>query len=663
MPKRISCFFVWAILSWMVSNSYANGNETLLSVRWQDGYESISKALELPVNEHMEGKRFTRQAYPAFEALEWQVRLKPSTDTVYADKALLESAQWEIELATSEHLELRWSEGSHAQPSDFRPNIERLMLGKPVQLRSFGGRSSDGVMPFFQVGNDQGGFIIAIGWSGDWEASFELKPQGRIAFHAGLQRANFRLRKDQEVRLPSVLLMRYAGPSEKGINQFRSLMLEHFSPQHLERDELMPVAGSVHGMLGFNDTTEEKLISIATRLSEIKLPLDTYWLDAGWSEGGFPAKQGNTMPDTQRFPRGLRPVADLTHQNQQRFLLWFEPERVMRDTELMRDHPNWLMVPKGTPEELRYQEVDGFHLFDMGNEVARRWMLERVSKQITDYGVDIYRQDCNLYPAYYWGNALVTTAQEPNSQEPNAKILSKDVSSEVEYVTGLYEFLDELQARHPQLLIDNCASGGRRVDFEMLRRSVLLWRSDCTWGDVSSPRNMQAMTYGLSFWLPLHGLGAVGTDPISLRSGMGYCASYAIPFGSEHDVQRLRDHLARFLRIRALFSKDFYPLTPWTLKNNEWIAWQFDDAEKGRGLIQVFRGVTDQGGKEVRLFPRGLQEAALYQVSDWDQEKTETKMGGEWMRAGWVCTADETQNVARVIEYRRMDSGESGDSK
>jgi alpha-galactosidase len=136
------------------------------------------------------------------------------------------------------------------------------------------------------------------------------------------------------------------------------------------------------------------------------------------------------------------------------------------------------------------------------------------------------------------------------------------------------------RARHPQLLIDNCASGGRRVDFEMMRRSVLLWRSDCTWGDVSSPRNMQAMTYGLSFWLPLHGLGAVGTDPISLRSGMGYCASFAIPYGSEHDVRRLRDHLVRFLEIRALFSKDYYPLTPWTPKKSEWIAWQFDDAEK-----------------------------------------------------------------------------------
>jgi alpha-galactosidase len=157
--------------------------------------------------------RFTRQAYPAFEALEWQVRLKTvDRHRLRGQGTSLSPLNGKSSSLASEHLELRWSEGSHAQPSDFRPNMERLMVGKLIQLRSFGGRSSDGVMPFFQLGNDQGGFIIAIGWSGDWEASFELKPEGRIAFHAGLQHANFRLRKDQEVRLPSVLLMRYAGP-------------------------------------------------------------------------------------------------------------------------------------------------------------------------------------------------------------------------------------------------------------------------------------------------------------------------------------------------------------------------------------------------------------------------------------------------------------------
>jgi len=72
-------------------------------------------------------------------------------------------------------------------------------------------------------------------------------------------------------------------------------------------------------------------------------------------------------------------------------------------------------------------------------------------------------------------------------------------------------FWDELRRRHPGMLIDNCASGGRRLDVESLRRSVPLWRSDYRFRDDRH----QGMTYGLSFWIPYHGTGASGNDEIT----------------------------------------------------------------------------------------------------------------------------------------------------
>ena len=120
----------------------------------------------------------------------------------------------------------------------------------------------------------------------------------------------------------------------------------------------------------------------------------------------------------------------------------------------------------------------------------------------------------------------------------------------------------------PSLILDNCAAGGRRLDFEMMRRCIVLWRSDNTWGHETFPQNVQAMTHGLSLWLPLHGLGAAATDDLALRSGMGACGGFSINYRNPKAVAALRKHLDSYLKVRPIYTGDFYPLTPHTLDNN-----------------------------------------------------------------------------------------------
>lgn len=628
---------LWGLATLMVGSIAIGGDEPIVL----DLRQNFVLPLQLPTapapsNGH--GVTFSANVLREHSAVEWQVRLKSEQEKEYHNVLALASARLRLQLPEGVERTLHWNEGSHAVVSDFRPLEATLENEKSIRLESLGGRSSDGVMPFFQIATETGGVVLAIGWSGDWQAEFSLTSGGEVDVVAGLKRADFRLKANQEVRLPSILLMTYRGDRMQGVNQFRKLMLKQYSPQHVSAEQLMPVAASVHGMIGFNDTTEKNLIELADVIGDLRLPLDTFWLDAGWNEGGFPAAQGNRRVDPQRFPGGLTSVSAAAHRQGVRFLCWFEPERVMRDTAIFREHPEWLMRPVGTPPEYRYQENDGFYLFDLGNEAAREWMLESVSKQVRDYQIDIYRQDCNLYPSYFWGNPLTADGS---------------ASSEVEYVTGLYDFLDDLQERFPKLIIDGCASGGRRIDFEMMKRTVLLWRSDCTWGDVSSPRNMQAMTHGLSHWLPLHGLGAVGTDDISLRSGMGYCASYAIAYRSEADTQRLKKHLQRFLPVRHLFAADFYPLTAWSSDPAEWLAFQFHDTEAGSGIVQVFRGENSARGS-ISLKLSGLVDEASYEISDWDDDSQVVKTGKQLKAEGLEILQPSGREVAKVYQVRQL---------
>ena len=577
----------------------------------------------------------TRCDYIAHHAVEWQTRLRaPQTGEtpLYHD---LNPADFAVQFPGDQPVTLHWSRGSHSKASDFKPCVEKLSMRKPFVLESFGGRSSDGAMPYFNLASDGGGLVVAVGWTGNWKATIEVCQGGRLRVTAGLNQARFRLRPGEEVRLPSVLVMAYRGDWLDGQNQFRRLMFRHFTPTNHPPLQLMPVAASVHGMIAFNDTTETNLIALARDIAALKLPLDTFWLDAGWNEGGFPLGQGNPQPDAKRFPRGLAPVGEAVRETGMRFLVWFEPERVMRGTWLVREHPDWLLRPGASPESLRYQERDGFHLLDLGNAEARAWALDTVSKQIREFGIRIYRQDFNLYPSVFWH-----TGEAPD--EVGLR--------EVRYINALYTFLDELARRHPGLILDNCASGGRRLDFEMMRRCVALWRSDSCWDAKTYPRNVQAMTHGLSLWLPLHGLGAAATDDAALRSGMGACASFAVNFHDPQAVAALRQHLDHYLEVRPLFSKDFYPLTPWSEDPANLLAYQFHDPESGEGIVQAFGGATTNGVPQ-RLKLRGLDPKRSYTVTDWAACSQVSVLTGADLAESGLPLPAKTRSSACISHY------------
>jgi len=591
-------------------------------------------AIELPdapMRNSVPGLRIESRSYPDHFATEWQLRLRAPDAGEPPLYENLKSADFEVAFPPHAKVRLHWSKGSHSEPGDFEPKVEQLIAGKPFALESFGGRSSDGVMPYFNLASEIGGLIVAIGWTGDWKASFELQSDRTVRIIAGLKRSRFRLTPGEEVRLPSILAMNYDGDWIDGQNQFRRLMLAHHTPKNHPPMTLMPVEAGVHGIFSFNETSEEKLVKLATDIAALKLPLDCYHLDAGWNEGGFPLGQGNPQADPIRFPNGLAPVGAAVRQTGMRFLAWFEPERAMRGTWLEREHPEWLLKPTGTPDRLRYQERDGFHLLDLGSPKARQWAIESISKEITRSGLSFYRQDFNLYPSYFWHT----------DEKPDEVGLR-----EIRHINGLYAFLDELARRHPDLILDNCAAGGRRLDFEMMRRCIVLWRSDNTWGHETFPQNVQAMTHGLSHWLPLHGLGAAATGDLALRSGMGACGGFSINYRNPKAVATLRTHLDSYRKIRPIYTGDYYPLTPHTLDKTSWIAWQFHRADLGESLVQAFRR-PEAANETLTVKLRGLAPQQRYEIENLDGGK-EVHSGAELMR-GLAITLKEKPAAAVLV--------------
>ena len=144
---------------------------------------------------------------------------------------------------------------------------------------------------------------------------------------------------------------------------------------------------------------------------------------------------------------------------------------------------------------------------NLGNPAARKGITEIVSSLVREGGLAWYRQDFNTDPENFW-----RAADAPD----------RVGMTEIRYIEGLYAFWDELRQRHPGLLIDNCASGGRRLDLETISRSAALWRSDFQCRPEFNPAGMQGQTYGISSWIPLS--AAVTRAPIPIASAAGWAS-------------------------------------------------------------------------------------------------------------------------------------------
>jgi len=548
--------------------------------------------------------------YSDFPALEWTVYFK---NTGTADTPILEDVQaLDTVFGGGGAYRLLYSRGSHEAPSDFEP--QERNLDAAVDLAPYGGRSSDGVLPFFNlVAPDGTGVILGVGWTGQWAAKFEKSGEG-VRVRAGMERTHLVLHPGEEIRTPAILLTFWSGgDSVAGNNLFRRLMLKHYTPAGARP----PLAASPNGVIGFTDIAESTMVQGIRNIASHKLPIDTWWIDAGWHgpSKNWALNPGTWEPCPERFPNGLKPVGDAAHANGMRFLLWCEPERVMRDTWLYINHRDWLLAPADLPPELRYQDKDGFYLLNLGDPAALDWTKKTFSGIVRDYGLDIYRQDFNMTPLYFWRNGEPADRQGMN---------------EIRYITGLYDLYDTLLREHPGLMIDNCASGGRRIDFEIMRRALSLFRSDCCWDPIGE----QCMNYGISPWMPVTGVGAVVLDPYVFRSGMGSHMSLALDFYNKPELwEPLAATLKQYVQIRHLFTADFYPLTPYSLEKNAWIAWQYQDPEKGEGIIQAFRR---EGSSEdsIHVTPRGLDPDVEYAIADLDSGQSETRKGDAWMKEG-----------------------------
>lgn len=413
---------------------------------------------------------------------------------------------------------------------EFQPHRLQLAHGGYVQ-ENRRGRTSQEYFPGFIVGvpgfSEERGELwgLHLGWSGNHRLRTDVKSDGRrfIQAEALYFPGEIRLGKGESLSTPWV----YATYSQSGLNG----MSDHF--HRFVRQEILafpePKPRPVHlntweGI--YFDHDPDYIMRMATEAAA--LGVERFIIDDGWFRGRDHdrAALGDWYLDEKKYPQGLEPVVEHVKRLGMEFGIWVEPEMINQDSDLYRAHPDWLLALPG------YQQPSGRfqYVLDLQRPEVFAYLLERLDELLSRYDIGYIKWDMN--------RELVQPGHEGHAGQDGQ-------------TRAVYRLFDELRARHPGVEFESCASGGGRIDFEILKRTHRFWTSD-----NNDALERQIIQRGMSYFFPPEVMGA--------------------HIGGSHCHCTRRSHSIAFRGLTALFGHLGVELDPIKVKQGEQVSAVYD---------------------------------------------------------------------------------------
>ena len=344
------------------------------------------------------------------------------------------------------------------------------------------------------------------------------------------------------------------------------------------------------------DLDVDRLKSLADSAADIGI--ERFVLDDGWFKGrrSDNAGLGDWDVDTAVFPDGLGPIVEHVHSLGMEFGIWFEPEMVNPDSDLYREHPDWVLGGTSAPLiESRNQLV-----LDLTQDVVCDYLFNKVDAFLSTYETTYVKWDMNR-----------------NLDQPVANDGRFAVHKQTR---NLYRLIDRLRQAHPDVEFESCSSGGARIDFGILERADRFWTSDS-----NDALDRQRIQRGFSMFFPPELMGAhVGPETCHItgrRLTLATRAATALfgDFGVEANILEMGDEERSALKDAItlhkewrdfLFSGELYRLDTDPTK----LAFGVVNSEKSEALFSLAYMQTDHRVAPLRLRFAGLDATASYTV-------------------------------------------------
>ena len=341
------------------------------------------------------------------------------------------------------------------------------------------------------------------------------------------------------------------------------------------------------------DFTGETIVDLAKEAAS--LGIDMVVMDDGWfgKRDDDNSSLGDWYVNEKKLGGSLSELIRRVHEQGVKFGIWIEPEMVNEDSDLYRAHPDWaIQIPGRKPIRSRNQL-----LLDFSRKEVRDQVFEQICAVLDQGEIDYVKWDMNRSMAdVYAGNLTY------------------------DYVLGVYDFMERLTNRYPDMLLEGCSGGGGRFDAGMLYYSPQIWCSDNT-----DAINRTRIQYGTSFFYPVSAVGAhvsavpnhqtgrvtnLNTRGVTAMAGtFGYELNPALL--SEEEKQTIREQIQTYKKYERLINEGTY----WRLSNpfeDEVSAWMSVSREQDRALVSVVRLVSEANPATVYIRLRGLKPDAVY---------------------------------------------------
>jgi alpha-galactosidase len=278
----------------------------------------------------------------------------------------------------------------------------------------------------------------------------------------------------------------------------------------------------------------------------------------------------------------------------------------------------------------------GTYLLNFGLPEVQKYFFDIVKGYMSLPGFRVYRQDFNMDPLQFW----------QFNDAPDRQGIT-----EMKYIEGLYAYWDKIARTWPDSLREECASGGRRIDLETVKRMHIHQDSDYWFqNDVD-----QARAWGLSQYLPNNVfVGHVNRmDDYAFRSTLAdsLCMGW-IADAPDFDVKRGKKLLDRYLSVRHLLTGAWYPLLPYTRDSDKWMASQYHRPDLNEGMIIAFRH-ADSPYSAIQMALHGLDPKATYELT-YDNTGEKKKVKGAELMNGYQLTIQE-RHGSELVTYRKVD--------
>ena len=459
-------------------------------------------------------------------------------------------------------------------------------------------------------------------YSGNFLAQAELSQFDSIRMTMGIHPENFvwKLEQGESFAAPEVV-MTYSSEGLSGMtHHYHDMYREHLIRGEY-RDKKRPILINNWEATYFDFNTD-KLLKIAKQAS--KLGIEMLVMDDGWfgHRNDDSTSLGDWKVNEQKLPGGLKLLVDQVNAMGLKFGIWFEPEMISPDSDLYREHPDWVISIPGRVGSLCRNQ----YVLDLSRKEVRDYAFESVAAVLHSANIEYVKWDMNRQ------------LSDLGSME-----LPADRQGELyhRYVLGVYEMQERLLAEFPHLLLENCSGGGARFDPGMLYYSPQIWCSDDT--DAIERLKIQE---GTMLLYPLSTIGAHVSDcpnhalgrstPFETRGHVALAGTFGYELDitkiPEEDRQQIPAQTAMYHKYNDLIrSGDYWRIASY-LENGSYDCYMVASKDKKEALVTYVQVLSRPNFHSRRVRLKGLSPENRYRI-----EETGEVLGGDvLMQAGML---------------------------